>query len=266
MGLENHASGRNDRASAGSGSGRSGELTRKGHRGVASRVGSPAPGTRVSAKKRDAAPCVNWQHALYALVLGLTCLVLVPLTSLWWIVLVVGALVPIALAALDRPGLGLERSDVAKDKERELLHALSELGEITPTSAAMRTSLTVDEATKMLDELAGKGHLERRTENGVMVYALRGRDHLTAPAEISAPSEPGSEDGGTPQRLEDPLSERELEVLDLIATGRTNSEVARQLFVSVGTVKSHTGNIYRKLGARNRSEAVSRARQSNLLR
>jgi ATP/maltotriose-dependent transcriptional regulator MalT len=66
--------------------------------------------------------------------------------------------------------------------------------------------------------------------------------------------------------LEDPLSERELEVLTLLATGKTNSEVAGDLFVSVGTVKSHTGNIYRKLGARNRAGALARARELGLIR
>jgi DNA-binding NarL/FixJ family response regulator len=61
------------------------------------------------------------------------------------------------------------------------------------------------------------------------------------------------------------LSERELEVLNLLATGKTNSEVARELFVSVGTVKSHSGNIYRKLGAKNRTEALARARGLRLI-
>jgi DNA-binding CsgD family transcriptional regulator len=61
------------------------------------------------------------------------------------------------------------------------------------------------------------------------------------------------------------LSERELEVLNLLASGKTNSEGARDLFVSVGTVKSHTGNIYRKLDARNRAEALARARELGLI-
>ena len=62
------------------------------------------------------------------------------------------------------------------------------------------------------------------------------------------------------------MSEREIEVLTLLASGKTNSEVAGDLFVSVGTVKSHTGNIYRKLGAKNRAEALTRARELSLLR
>jgi DNA-binding NarL/FixJ family response regulator len=266
VGYEKHTSDRNGHTSARTTPDRSGEHPRSERREVDSLERPPAPGTGTSTAKRGAAYGITWQHALYALVLGLICLVLVPLTSLWWIVPVVGALAPIALAALERRDLGLENSDVARDKESELLRALSELGELSPASAAMRTSLTVDEASKVLDDLAGKGHLELHTENSVIVYALRERDRLSASVEISAPSEPDSEVGRTPQRLDDPLSERELEVLNLLATGRTNSEVARELFVSVGTVKSHTGNIYRELGARNRAEAVAHAREHNLLR
>jgi ATP/maltotriose-dependent transcriptional regulator MalT len=67
-------------------------------------------------------------------------------------------------------------------------------------------------------------------------------------------------------RLDEPLSERELEVLSLLASGKTNSEVAGDLFISVGTVKSHTGNIYRKLDAKNRAQALTRARDLELLR
>jgi LuxR family maltose regulon positive regulatory protein len=62
------------------------------------------------------------------------------------------------------------------------------------------------------------------------------------------------------------LSERELEVLNLLASGRTNSEIARDLFVAQGTIKAHIGNIYRKLEAHNRTEALSRARGLGLLR
>ena len=61
------------------------------------------------------------------------------------------------------------------------------------------------------------------------------------------------------------LSERELEVLTLLASGRPNKEVARDLFISVGTVKTHTNNIYRKLGVRNRAEALARARNLKLI-
>ncbi|HEX2183238.1 MAG TPA: LuxR C-terminal-related transcriptional regulator [Rubrobacteraceae bacterium] len=66
-------------------------------------------------------------------------------------------------------------------------------------------------------------------------------------------------------RIPEPLSEREMEVLVLIAAGKRNLEIARELFVVLSTVKTHVQNIYRKLGARNRAQAVSRAREMNLL-
>jgi LuxR family maltose regulon positive regulatory protein len=68
-----------------------------------------------------------------------------------------------------------------------------------------------------------------------------------------------------PDELVEPLSPRELEVLDLMALGRTNQEIARQLIVAPGTVKAHTANIYRKLDVANRTEAVARARQLGIL-
>jgi ATP/maltotriose-dependent transcriptional regulator MalT len=56
-----------------------------------------------------------------------------------------------------------------------------------------------------------------------------------------------------------------MEVLTLLASGRSNKEIARDLFVAVGTVKTHTNNIYRKLGTKNRAEALARARSLKLL-
>jgi len=62
------------------------------------------------------------------------------------------------------------------------------------------------------------------------------------------------------------LSDREMEVLDLLAAGLTNREIAQQLFISLPTVKSHTRNIYGKLGVHTRQEAVARARTLGVLR
>ena len=64
--------------------------------------------------------------------------------------------------------------------------------------------------------------------------------------------------------LVEPLSQRELEVLHLMALGRTNQEIAKQLIVATGTVKAHAASIYRKLDAANRTEAVARARKLGL--
>jgi LuxR family transcriptional regulator, maltose regulon positive regulatory protein len=65
--------------------------------------------------------------------------------------------------------------------------------------------------------------------------------------------------------LEEPLTPRETEVLALVALGRSNSQIAGELFVSVGTVKSHLHTISGKLAAANRVEAVARARALGLL-
>jgi len=67
------------------------------------------------------------------------------------------------------------------------------------------------------------------------------------------------------ETLVEPLSTRELEVLQLIALGKTNQEIAEQLVVARGTIKAHAASIYRKLDAANRTEAVARARQLDIL-
>jgi LuxR family maltose regulon positive regulatory protein len=67
------------------------------------------------------------------------------------------------------------------------------------------------------------------------------------------------------EALPEPLSPREQEVLELVAAGLTNREIAEQLVISPETVKKHTGTIYGKLGVSNRTEAVARARTLDLL-
>jgi NarL family two-component system response regulator LiaR len=65
--------------------------------------------------------------------------------------------------------------------------------------------------------------------------------------------------------LVEPLSEREVEVLGLIAAGLTNREIADRLYITVGTVKRHINNIYGKLQVHHRTEAVARARDLGLV-
>lgn len=77
-----------------------------------------------------------------------------------------------------------------------------------------------------------------------------------------APVMPGQAPG---QPLVDPLTNRELEVLHLIADGLSNQEIADQLVISVGTVKSYTGAIYSKLAVASRTQAVAQARQLGLI-
>ena len=68
-----------------------------------------------------------------------------------------------------------------------------------------------------------------------------------------------------PTRLGDDLTDREREVLALLAEGRSNAQIAEQLFVSVAAAKYHVGSILSKLGAANRTEAAFLAIQHNLV-
>jgi DNA-binding NarL/FixJ family response regulator len=67
------------------------------------------------------------------------------------------------------------------------------------------------------------------------------------------------------QELANPLSTREIEILGLVAAGLSNREIAERLVISEGTVKNHLTNILSKLNARDRMQAVARARESGIL-
>jgi len=76
---------------------------------------------------------------------------------------------------------------------------------------------------------------------------------------------PAEDQAPRPQPLVVPLSERELEVLRLLAGGRSNREIASELFLAEGTVKNHVTNVLAKLNARDRTQAALRARALGLL-
>jgi LuxR family maltose regulon positive regulatory protein len=93
-------------------------------------------------------------------------------------------------------------------------------------------------------------------------YARR----LLAAFPLAEPEQAGPPDTQAPESdLMEPLSERELEVLQLIAEGLTNPEIASRLFLSLHTIKAHTRNIYGKLGVHNRTGAVARAKALGVL-
>ena len=119
----------------------------------------------------------------------------------------------------------------------------------------------VDEGPEMAELLSGvlvaqrSGHLY--SSGRVPLHYLR--KLLAALERDSAPATPPT--AGLPE----PLSERELEVLALIAVGKSNRSIASELFISVGTVKTHLNNLYRKLDAHSRTQALARARDLNLI-
>ncbi len=103
-------------------------------------------------------------------------------TQVWWIWFTFFWVVFPAFGLLVRGVAGLSEGEgrtelpAGNSKERELLGALRERGELTPAEAAMETSLSVAEADRMLRELAEGGHLEVRVRGGGLFYSLWERE------------------------------------------------------------------------------------------
>src|SRR3712207_8730567 len=95
---------------------------------------------------------------------------------LWWLIFVFGWMIFPAFGLLVRGIAGLSEGKTqlpsTSGKERELLGALQNHGELTPAQAAMETSLTVEEADGMLGRLAEGGHLRVRVRGGGLFYSL----------------------------------------------------------------------------------------------
>ena len=115
-----------------------------------------------------------------------------------------------------------------------------------------------------VDEGEPMARLLRRT---VMTGAAR--DYVQRLlAALPAPEAAAASKGKTSKLqggLVEPLSDRELEVLRLVAAGRSNREIGEELCLAIGTVKKHVYNIYGKLDVRRRTEAATRARELGLL-
>lgn len=107
----------------------------------------------------------------------------------------------------------------------------------------------------------------RSKERSLKEYKAKLLEDLV-PADSSRPPIPATSSSYLIDRdsiLIDPLSERELEVLKLIAAGHSNQEIAEKLVIMVGTVKAHTSNIFNKLNVRSRTQAISKASELHLL-
>ncbi len=118
---------------------------------------------------------------------------------------------------------------------------------------------------EVLERMGGPGAAEAAdralelARRGGDVVTLRGARALLERVR-SRPSAPLG-----PSKLVEPLTERELEVLRLVAAGRSNRQIAGELYLALGTVKTHVHAITGKLGATNRVEAVAAARELGLL-
>jgi two-component system nitrate/nitrite response regulator NarL len=119
--------------------------------------------------------------------------------------------------------------------------------------------------------LGARGYVNKTQGLAHLVDTVRGAraDHIAIPVQLFEavfngslhPTERGRD---ASQELRALLTERELEVLSLMAEGLTTKELASHLVVSVNTVRSHTQNTLTKLGVKNRLQAVAKARAAGL--
>jgi LuxR family maltose regulon positive regulatory protein len=187
------------------------------------------------------------------------------------------------LLAQDRPGQSLALLDRlhATAEAQNRTGSLIEIGALR----ALALAATGDEAGAVTT-LAGtlllarpQGYVRVFADEGPPMAALLGRliaaqrtGHVAAEVPLGylaqlqrafGPGRPARDP--VPSGIVDPLTSREYEVLEMLAAGRSNQAIARELVVTLDTVKKHVGHVLGKLGAANRTEAVARARELNLL-
>lgn len=111
------------------------------------------------------------------------------------------------------------------------------------------------------------GYFQRAIRSNVDAYVLKDRSVADLMKTIQKVLSGGKE--YSPELMENvisnPLSEQEIKILSLIAQGKTSKEIACTLFLSNGTVRNYTSNIFDKLGVNNRLEALKIAREKDWL-
>ena len=186
------------------------------------------------------------------------------------------------LLAQDRPGQALALLDrlhaaaVAQDRTGSLIE--------TGALRALALAATGDEGavTALAEALllaCPQGYVRVFADEGPPMAALLGRliaaqrtgqaaagvplGYLARVQRAFGPGRPARDPVAS--GIVDPLTSRELEVLEKLAAGRSNQAIARELVVTLDTVKKHVGHVLGKLGAANRTEAVARARELSLI-
>ena len=167
----------------------------------------------------------------------------------------------VALARRLRPDVCVLDIGMPKMDGIEATEALAGPGVDDPIPIVIITTFDLDEYVFNALKAGARGFLLKDADQELLVQAIHAAasgEALIAPnitarllsafAQAERPSEP-------PQPI-DPLTEREEEVVVEIARGRTNDEIAEDLFISVSTVKTHIARLMTKLNARNRVEVV----------
>jgi DNA-binding NarL/FixJ family response regulator len=151
----------------------------------------------------------------------------------------------------------------------EVTRALAGPGVENPLRVVIVTTFDLDEYVYGALRSGATGFLLKDSGPTLLVEAVRAAsvgDALVSPSvtvrllqHLSQPRTPA------PLPAADPLTDRELDVVRLVARGRTNKEVAAELFVSLSTVKTHLGSIQAKLGVRNRVGIAAWAWESGVV-
>jgi LuxR family maltose regulon positive regulatory protein len=149
--------------------------------------------------------------------------------------------------------------------------ALRAIGEKVKAMSTLARSLSLAEPEGYVRTFVDEGPPMAKLLSEVLEARQSGRQGSPSPSahylrkllaalerDATGTAPPGAE-------LPEPLSERELEVLILIAAGKSNRQIAKELFVTAGTIKAHIRNIYRKLEVHSRTQALARARELSLL-
>jgi DNA-binding NarL/FixJ family response regulator len=164
----------------------------------------------------------------------------------------------VAMARRLKPDVALFDIRMPRMDGLEALRLLAGPGVADPIKVVVVTTFDLDEYVHQALRNGAAGFLLKDSGPALLVEAVRAAvsgDALISPSitvrllEHLSPPAPTGDDGG--------LSPRELDVVKLAARGLTNAEIATQLFISVGTVKTHLGSVQTKLGARNRVEIAA---------
>ena len=174
----------------------------------------------------------------------------------------------VAMARKLRPDVALFDIRMPRMDGLEALRLLAGPGVADPVKVVVVTTFDLDEYVHTALRNGACGFLLKDSGPALLIEAVRAAqsgdalispsitvrllEHLTPPA----PPRPADDAG---------LSPRELEVVKLVARGLTNAEIAAQLFISIGTVKTHLGSVQAKLDARNRVEIAAWAWERRLV-